>query len=528
MADLDELRAGMLDIALKFGEGVGRQGEPYAWMLDCRELLLQGDYLHQTCRALWDRLKLYEPDYVGGLTLAANPLTVGILYESRQDGYPLDALIIRRTPKENGLRRQVEGPQPKPGSRVVLVDDLVNSGDTQRQAISALRPYDCEILAVGVMVDYERSGAVWLRERGIAVESLFTLAGLGVAQREPENKLKLSWTFEGLNAGEYSAPKSAPVVADESVFVGSDRGFLLCLDRQGQERWRYAVRDEHRGIHATPLVHRGRVYAGAYDGYLYCVEASSGELVWETRPGQWIGSSAAVHAELDRLFVGIEFGQSGGSLLALDASSGQRCWEVTAGDYIHSSPWVEGDTVYVGSNDSVLRAVEADSGRLAWQFETEGAIKAQPVVADEVCYFGSFDGHLYAVEARTGRQLWKRRLSHHLYNRPLVAEGLVIAGGHSERVIALERQTGKVAWVAATAGALVGGFTYDPTHRAVIVGSRDRRVYLFSIDDGRLLAGYETGFKLLGQPTLAGSQLLVASFGDLYSFSISAIDSMTL
>jgi orotate phosphoribosyltransferase len=128
------LRDGLLNIARKWGQGVGRDGKGYGWMIDCRELLLQGDYLEVACQLLWDKLKHYQPSSVGGLTLAANPLTIGLMHTARRDGNLIKGLLIRRSPKEDGLQRQVEGPQIEPGEAVVLVDDLVNSGDTQRVA----------------------------------------------------------------------------------------------------------------------------------------------------------------------------------------------------------------------------------------------------------------------------------------------------------------------------------------------------------------------------------------------------------
>ena len=97
---LQALRQGVLDIALKLGQGVGRDNKPYQWMIDCRELLLGGPYLQYAARLLWERIKKHQPDFVGGMTLAANPLTIAILYESRLDNQPVNGFLIRKEPKE--------------------------------------------------------------------------------------------------------------------------------------------------------------------------------------------------------------------------------------------------------------------------------------------------------------------------------------------------------------------------------------------------------------------------------------------
>lgn len=518
---LDEVRRGLLNISLKWGEGLDRNGRPYGWMIDTRELLLQGDYLSTTCRLLWERLKKYEPDFVAGMTLAANPLVLGLMYAAREEGRSLNGSIIRRQAKADGLQKLVEGPPIPAGARVVIVDDLINAGDTQQQALRALEPFDCEVVAVGVMIDYERQGAAWLAQRQIPVESLFTLAGLGVARAQARgDRICPEWTFPGLNRGEYDAPKSRPALQGERIYVGSDEGFLLCLDLQGQEVFRFWVQDRERGIHSSPLVHQGRCYFGSYDGGLYCLDAGSGEQIWKTRPAQWIGSSPVLGEGL--LYIGVEFGQSGGSLLAVDPDTGRRRWECPATDYVHASPCYVAETqgVLFGSNDGSLRCADARSGRLRWQFASQGAIKAAPVVDPQGrCLFTSFDGNLYCLDCQDGKLLWKRRLSHRLYWEPLLWEELVVIGGYSARVAALDRASGEIVWVAAASGSLIGGGCIISGDR-VAVGDLEGQVSLFSARQGQLLGEFPTGGPIRTTPVWRDRLYLPSCDGRLYAFQV--------
>ncbi len=491
-----------------------RVGTPYAWMLDTREMVLQKRYLPVVGRLLWERLEKHDIDFVAGYTLAAHPLAVAVMYAS---GHTVDGVLIRRSPKENGLCKLVEGPDIPAGARVALVDDLVNSGDTLKQAVAALRPFGCQVVAAGVLIDYELEGAEWLRAEGIALEALFTLAELGVSARAPQPWEPL-WVVENVNGGEYRAPKSIPHVGPERIHVGSDRGFMLCFDRSGNELWRYAVRDKERGVHSSPCVREGRVYFGAYDGYLYCVE--DGKLVWETRPGQWIGSSPALWG--DRLYVGIEYGQSGGGLLCADASTGKRLWEAPAADYMHASPIVDeqrGQAI-VGANDNVLRAVDLQDGSVRWEHETGGALKAWASVdADGTCFAGSFDGHLYAVDAATGDLRWRRKLSQNLYCTPVLTGDLVLACGHSGRLVAMDRATGHVRWVAATHGPTVGGPAL--IGEEVMTTSVEGWVMRFACADGAPLGGYKAGAKMMGAPGVGAGLACVVDFtGKMHAFSV--------
>lgn len=519
-----DLRQALLDDGVKLGQGVDDSGRPYHWMVDCREVLLKPTSLHQAARLLWERLKPYRPQAVGGMTLAANPLTIALLYESRADGYPLDGFIIRKEPKGNGLQKWVEGPELKPGTRIVLLDDLVNSGETQRRALSVLESLRPEVVAVGTVIDCERAGSAWLRSQNLPVESLFTLRELGVDFGSPSrpNAHRALWKWGPLNHGRYTAPKSSPILTEHGLFVGSDAGFLASLTLEGKERWRVVVRDRERGVHSTPLYHDGRVYFGAYDGFVYCVDAENGSVLWEVRPGQWVGSSPTRDPSRDRILIGVEYGEAGGSLLALEAQTGRTIWELKARHYIHSSPVYDAarDQVIVGANDYAVYAADAETGALRWQVVTGGEVKGDPVVdAEGRCFVGSFDGFLYALDAGSGEIRWKRQLGKRLQVRPLLVDDLVIAGGSSSRLVAMDRETGSVCWMATTGGAIVGGAAL--LGDAVAVGSTDGRLYLLDKATGAHLDVITTAGPIMTTPAVGMGRCVFPSFdGGLWAFSL--------
>lgn len=517
------LRQALLDDGVKLGLGVDESGRPYHWMVDCREILLNPTSLHHAARLLWERLKPYRPQAVGGMTLAANPLTIALLYESRADGYPLEGFLIRKEPKANGLQKWVEGPPLEPGTRVVLLDDLVNSGETQRRALSILEPMRLDVVAVGALIDCERSGSNWLSAMKLPLESVFTLRELGVDLERPARPEShpVLWKWGPLNHGRYNAPKSSPIFTEQGIFVGSDAGFLAALTLEGQERWRVVVRDRERGVHATPLYHDGRVYFGAYDGFVYAVDASNGRVLWETRPGQWVGSSPALDRERDRILIGVEYGEAGGSLIALDAKTGRHAWELKAKHYIHSSPWVDAERrlAIVGSNDFAVYAADLDDGSLRWTFVTGGEVKGDPVGdAQGRCFVGSFDGYLYALDVASGALLWKRRLGHRLQVKPLIVDDMVIAGGSSSRVLAMDRATGQVRWMATTGGAVAGGVAEWGDRLAV--GSMDGRLYLLEKATGRLLDVVTTSGPIMTTPAVGMDRCVFPSFdGGLWAIA---------
>ncbi len=82
--DLDlyrcRLRHALLNEGVKLGDGYGKDGKLLGWIIDCREVLLHNDYLKLAGRLLWELLKPYAPQIIGGSTMSAEPLIIAVLY----------------------------------------------------------------------------------------------------------------------------------------------------------------------------------------------------------------------------------------------------------------------------------------------------------------------------------------------------------------------------------------------------------------------------------------------------------------
>ena len=70
-----------------------------------------------------------------------------------------------------------------------------------------------------------------------------------------------------------------PVIAGETLFYGSSRNdSVTAVDlKTGNRLWRFFAEGP---VRFAPLVHKGRVYFGADDGALYCLDTKSGTLQW--------------------------------------------------------------------------------------------------------------------------------------------------------------------------------------------------------------------------------------------------------
>jgi orotate phosphoribosyltransferase len=161
--------------ALKHGHFLlasGRHSDRYVEKFD---LLRQPRATEQACRQLVARLgSLAEVDLVVG------PTTGGILLAfeiARQLGLP--AAYAERAQEGSPARAFKRGTIIEPGTRVLLVDDILTTGGSIRETLVALRAAAADVRAVAVLVD--RSGG----EVNFGLP-LLALAQLHIATWEPE------------------------------------------------------------------------------------------------------------------------------------------------------------------------------------------------------------------------------------------------------------------------------------------------------------------------------------------------------
>ena len=65
----------------------------------------------------------------------------------------LPFVYIRSTPKDHGLENLIEG-ELKPGSKVVIVEDLVSTGGSSLKAVQAVRNFGCDVAGMVAIFTY--------------------------------------------------------------------------------------------------------------------------------------------------------------------------------------------------------------------------------------------------------------------------------------------------------------------------------------------------------------------------------------
>lgn len=121
----------------------------------------------------------WEPEFVGGLTLGADPVAYAIAGHAARTGSTVDAFTVRKRSKGHGAGRggRIAGGLRSRAS-VVLVDDTITTGDSVLDAARVVAEEEARILGVLVLVDREEGGRERLAEAGHDLQAVFTAGEL--------------------------------------------------------------------------------------------------------------------------------------------------------------------------------------------------------------------------------------------------------------------------------------------------------------------------------------------------------------
>ena len=157
--DRDRLKQLLKEHSLMFGDFTLVSGKKSKYYFDSKKttLLPEGAYLVAAEILETVTKNKIEADAIGGMTLGADPIVCPVAALSQISGNPMRAFIVRKEVKDHGTGRQIEG-NLDPGSRVVVVDDVVTTAGSTLRAIEAVEQAGHTVAAVICLVDREEGG----------------------------------------------------------------------------------------------------------------------------------------------------------------------------------------------------------------------------------------------------------------------------------------------------------------------------------------------------------------------------------
>lgn len=191
------------------------------------------------------------------------------------------------------------------------------------------------------------------------------------------------------------------------------------------------------GLPVGPSLSRGVLLAGSDSGFLYALDATTGQLVWSRQ----LWNMAMVNP----LVVGD----------TVYATTGNPYY-----NFAQTLRFASGERATRGPGLNGLYALDLATGAERWHFFTPGQNMPTPVVAAGVVYFASGDGFAYAVDAPSGKLRWKADVQgSDGMSSPLLVDGRLFFGtSHPDFFVALDTSDGKLLWKRSFASGTPGGF----------------------------------------------------------------------
>lgn len=169
--------------ALKFGDFTLASGKKAKYYLDGKQITLHSEGLRLVSEGLYELLQDVEFDAIGGMSLGADPIIGGFLAVAAEHGKDIDGFLVRKESKDHGTKKYVEGPV-KPGSKVVIVDDVVTTAGSALQSVDRAVEFGCEVIQTVGIIDRMEGGAANFEKRGLPFRSLLDITDFGITPPE--------------------------------------------------------------------------------------------------------------------------------------------------------------------------------------------------------------------------------------------------------------------------------------------------------------------------------------------------------
>ena len=402
----EKLKDLILRNGLKWSEGVNPDGSIPRWIFDLREVILTPQGATLAAKLIYDKIRDNEFDAIGGPSVAAEPLVSSILMQAYFQNRAISGFIVRKEPNDFGLRKKIEGPI-KPGQRVILIDDILNSGKGMSDAIESVGMMGCKIVKIVTLLDFLKSGHSRLLEQGYDLDYIYSLDNLNLELNE-------TYKYEEFKM---EIVNGEPRVPDEikNLFGGE------IIDMQS---------------------HGNMLIAAIENGSLWCLENGSWNVKWHLDLGESILAPLLLDGET--AIVAVSSGLRRSLLFLINVYNGEVIKYMRIKGSIYSPPTQHDLSYLVGTDDKKLYMIGKKDLGVIWTSHTNGAIRMKPILDEDAIYFCSDDGFTYVLFFN-GKLKWKKHYGK-INVPPVIFDDKIILKSENDIIFCLNKHDGKLNW----------------------------------------------------------------------------------
>lgn len=148
-------------------------GKMSHFYINCKPVTLHPQGMYLIGHLFFDAVKDIDIAGIGGLTFGADPIAMATSFVSWTKQKPVKAFSIRKTQKDHGIIKWIEG-DLAPGDRIAIVEDVVTTGGSTIKAIERAQSEGMAVERVIILVDRQEGGVEKIKELVPDVVSIIT------------------------------------------------------------------------------------------------------------------------------------------------------------------------------------------------------------------------------------------------------------------------------------------------------------------------------------------------------------------
>ncbi len=323
---------------------------------------------------------------------------------------------------------------------------------------------------------------------------------------------------------------------------------LMCFDAESgrniwQQSWEvsYGSMEYGTGPRSSVNITDGRAYALGATGVALCLDAVTGQVVWQVDTVKTFGAKIpkwgfAASPVIDGNRVLLHVGAKAGSVIALDKTSGKEVWRGGPDPAGYCTPEIishAGTRQLIAWGPEHVQGLDPDSGRVNWLFPykiTYGVSIAQPLYRDGIFLVSGYWHGAKALQlGKSATLLWENPTEIcGLMSAPLYKDGVVYMLDKTHGLQAFELKTGRILWSddntltpkdSNPQMSLV--WMQESTHLAALLNATGELVYVtLKPEKCEELARWQIIGKTWAHPAFAGNRIFARSDKELSAWRL--------
>jgi orotate phosphoribosyltransferase len=147
----------------------GRESDFY---FDMKPAMLDPDGAALMSELILQQVQDVKADCVGGIEMGAVPLIAPVAMRSPDFGRRLPGFFVRKTVKDHGTKKRVDGTDIA-GKSVIILEDVTTTGGSAMDAVKAVEDAGAKVALVLSILDRGEGAAELYAKAGIPFASLF-------------------------------------------------------------------------------------------------------------------------------------------------------------------------------------------------------------------------------------------------------------------------------------------------------------------------------------------------------------------